>query len=177
MDTDPAASIARLRDRLAAAQDDRERAMLAVLERRVTAEIVGDLEALGAAVTPDFVLRSHPAGGLTGEGRDAFVAGFAAGLARAYRMLWMDWDHLAVDAVTGTIAADGLMRMVLRGPAAAAMYPGTVDDPSADYLASTPMAIYVTFRDGLIAREVTYADNSATVVTRHTGTGTGVNVK
>lgn len=166
MKPDPAASLDPLRGRLAATRDERERRMLAALERRVIGEIVGDIEAVGAAVTPDFTLTSFPAGGMTGEGRDAFLAALAMGFTHAYRMLWLDWNHLAVDAETATLAGDGLMRLVLRGKAAARTHPDVVDDPSADYLVSTPMAVYITFRDGLIAREVTYADNSATTVTR-----------
>jgi|CXWK01.1.fsa_nt_gi hypothetical protein len=163
MAIDPTSSLTVIDDRIAATSDEGQRAMLSALRGRLVGEMTGDLEKVGASLAPHFQVRSYPNQGMVADDREGMLAilsmAFTAGI---YKAMWVDWTRLMVDG--NIIAGDGKLRMVMPRAIVQQMHPDAAVDEGSTYLVSSPVAIFIDFDGGLMAREVIYTDPSATEV-------------
>jgi hypothetical protein len=128
----------KVEERLAVETDPILRRNLELLLQHMKAEAVLDMEPLMATVSENAVYQNFAQGGAGPVGKAAvqkFYEDFAAGGAQK---LQLDLDRLVVDR--HCILTEGVMRMAWPGSTLLAMGIG-VDDPDADYLYETRMAI------------------------------------
>lgn len=113
------------------------------LRGRLIGELLGDRDRILGALAPEFTLVRHvPGTAAAAVPADAFRASIDAFCAGG-RMLWVDWDHLAVDRET--LMGHGVM---------SSLSPVTEESPAT--LTTDRIAIVVEYRDGLMAVEHVY---------------------
>jgi hypothetical protein len=150
------ASIRYLDERVARLDGKAKRNMQTIRDR-MAPEMVGDVDGVMKTLAPSFhVVTVTPDGSQTelpaGPGiREVFEALCGNGT-----IIWVDWDHLAVDGEK--MIGIGTTNMVLSGEAAAVMgYPAP--DPQGRYVVASPATVVCDFDDeGLMTREILYAD-------------------
>jgi hypothetical protein len=149
----------KVEERLTSETDPVLRRNLETLLQHMKAEALLDMEALMATVSERAHYHSYTGdpGAPSPEGKAAvqqFYENFAASGAGK---LHLDLDRLVVDREC--ILTEGVMRMAYPGRTLAAMGI-TVDDPGADYLFETRMAIvWPIDEDGLFLGEDAYVEN------------------
>ncbi len=152
---DPTRTWRMVEQRLAVEKDARVRRNLAVVLDHMRAEAAADLDALMATVSeqPHY----HAYGGppeSSPEGKGAVRSFYEGVIASGIGRLELDVDRLVADREC--VVTEGVMRMAWPGTTLGAI--GIeVDDPTADYLYETRMAIFWMFdADGLVAAEDSY---------------------
>lgn len=159
---DPTRTWRTVEQRLAVEQDPQVRRNLEIVRDHMRAEAAADLDALMATVSEE--AHYHAYGGppeSSPEGKAAVRRFYESVIASGIGRLQLDVDRLVADR--GCVVTEGTMRMAWPGATLAAI--GIeVDDPNADYLYETRMAVFWMFdASGLIAGEDTYTESDGLV--------------
>lgn len=152
---DPTKTWRKVEQRLAAEEDARVRRNLHIVLEHMRAEAAADLDALMATVSEE--AHYHAYGGppeSSPEGKDAVRDFYEGVIASGIGRLELDVDRLVADREC--VVTEGVMRMAWPGVTLGAI--GIeVDDPTADYLYETRMAVFWMFdAEGFLAAEDSY---------------------
>jgi hypothetical protein len=164
MSADPISTIHDL-DKLVDRLDGAAKRNMQTVRNRMVPEMTGDVEAVLKTLAPTFHIVSVGPDGTKVErpgGEDAIRQTFQALCGSGTTTIWVEWDHIVIDAEK--FIGVGTTRMVLTGESAAVMgYP--VQDPQTKYSVSSFSTVVVDFdENGLMTRETLISDPSAATV-------------
>jgi hypothetical protein len=161
---DPYASLEIFDRKLDSIADPVRRANVEALREHVLAEMTADLEVALAGFAPEFSLSTRLAGAQTHETSRAELAGaYEAMFGDPSSTLWVEWERIVVDEQH--FAGHGVMHSIMSG--AAAQQQGVeVDDPGARYDVASPLAVFADLTDGVLTKEILFADPAGRVATK-----------